>query len=139
MVYDSIILISQKKMLLTAIKLTGAYISLGAILLKTQVFNWGEYGILGLVIGAFFYFLLRPMMNMLIEDKKSDNEIKKKLVDYINALSLVLREHTVKSQGRFDDLKESLENLDKKLDSIDKNLREINEGIGKLNLNKGRA
>jgi len=119
-------------MILAISKFMAAYFTLGAILLKSDVVNWGEYGLLGLVIGAVFYFLFKPMMVMMREDKQSDNEIKKQLTANINSLTLVLSEHIIKSEERLTDLKDVMKDREQKLSAVNESLSKVNESVLQL-------
>lgn len=108
----------QKKMIFATLKLYGSTMVLNAILLKAQLINWAEFGIAGAVIGALFalvYFILKPMINMMVEDKKSDNELKAQLVENNNALQMLIVKSDLEYKQRFTD--------------IDKGLHEIKEII----------
>lgn len=133
LIQNLITLLTKKKMLFSMFKLMGAYLSLGAILLKADMFNWGEYGLIGLVIGAVFYFLFSPIIKMMVEDKKSDNEIKEKLADNIQSLSILLREHILKSESQTKEITGMMKSRDEAIEKMNDELREINLGIKSLN------
>jgi len=99
-------------------------------LLKADVIDFTQFGLLGLVVTALFslvYALLRPMLKMQAEAQKAqgeqikiDNELKTKMSQNIEQLNLLITKQGLKTENNFILLNKEIKELRSDIGEIKK-------------------